>query len=370
MKVKNIMKRSWELLWSYKALWIFGIFLALTTAAGYSPQTSWQGSSSEYETDAHSYQLQPGESVVELFERAFDDLGDEIEHDFERDFEGHFGWNFSSFRQVLVNTLITIFIIAIVLFIAGRFLHYISETAIIRMVNDVEETEKKYTIREGFGLGWSSTSWKMFLIDMVFFLPLLALSIAFVLLVFWPMFTNVILNGETSQNILSMVTSIGLFFLFILVAIVITALLNFVKRFMRRKLVLDDVSVFEAIKQGNAFAWQNFKDVILVWLINFGINLVWPIVMIPVFLLVVAFVGIVGGPIGLIVYGASGGSIPAMIILGILVLLLMVVPPLAFVGGLKETYLSTMWTLTYRELDQLDVEVLDTAALEDGAVAS
>jgi len=34
MKHAQILKRSWEILWSYKALWIFGIILALTTASG------------------------------------------------------------------------------------------------------------------------------------------------------------------------------------------------------------------------------------------------------------------------------------------------------------------------------------------------
>ena len=33
MKHFQILKRSWDILWSYKVLWIFGIILALTTAS-------------------------------------------------------------------------------------------------------------------------------------------------------------------------------------------------------------------------------------------------------------------------------------------------------------------------------------------------
>ena len=30
----KVLKRAWQILWSYKALWIFGIILALTTSSG------------------------------------------------------------------------------------------------------------------------------------------------------------------------------------------------------------------------------------------------------------------------------------------------------------------------------------------------
>lgn len=365
MKHKNVLKRSWELLWSYRAMWIFGILLALTTA-GYSAQSSWSGSNSEYENDVRSYQLQPGETFGDLLDRAFDD----VERDLSRDLERDFGWEFGEVRQTVYNTITTFIIVIVALFIIGRVLHYISQTAIIRMVNDVEETEKKYSMREGFGLGWSSTSWKMFLVDLVFFVPLFALSVGFLLLVFWPMFSNIIFVGETPQNILSMVTSIGLFFLFVMVMVVGTAVLRFVKKFMRRTLVLEDVGVFGAIKQGNAFAWKNFKDVGLMWLINFGITIGWGIVMFPVVLVMLVLAGAVASAIALVTYGVSGGSVITVFIVGILTLILVMTPPLAFLNGLKFTYVSSTWTLTYRELSQLDTGVLDTAALEEGAAAS
>ena len=34
MKRTQILKRSWEILWSYKALWIFGVILTLTNTPG------------------------------------------------------------------------------------------------------------------------------------------------------------------------------------------------------------------------------------------------------------------------------------------------------------------------------------------------
>ena len=34
MDYGKILKRSWNILWSYRALWFFGILIALTTAGG------------------------------------------------------------------------------------------------------------------------------------------------------------------------------------------------------------------------------------------------------------------------------------------------------------------------------------------------
>ena len=49
MSHKNVLKRAWEILWQYKALWVFGLVLALTTAS-YSPQ----GPPAQFQSQPHS----------------------------------------------------------------------------------------------------------------------------------------------------------------------------------------------------------------------------------------------------------------------------------------------------------------------------
>lgn len=34
MNHQQILKRAWHILWNYRAIWVFGILLALTTASG------------------------------------------------------------------------------------------------------------------------------------------------------------------------------------------------------------------------------------------------------------------------------------------------------------------------------------------------
>ena len=44
---------------------------------------------------------------------------------------------------------------------------YVSETAVIRMVDEYEATDSKMAIRQGFRIGWSRTSWRLFLINLI-----------------------------------------------------------------------------------------------------------------------------------------------------------------------------------------------------------
>ncbi len=34
MNHANVLKRAWEILWRYRALWIFGVIVALTATSG------------------------------------------------------------------------------------------------------------------------------------------------------------------------------------------------------------------------------------------------------------------------------------------------------------------------------------------------
>ena len=67
-----------------------------------------------------------------------------------------------------------------------------------------------------------------------------------------------------------------------------------------------------------------------------------------------------GGLTGLIL----GGNLPIAIgiITGLPVFIIMMVIPMGFLDGLRETYMSSVWTLTYREaraLENIDLELDD-----------
>ena len=53
MKHSQVLKRAWKILWSYRALWIFGAILAVT-AGTISGQTMFSGSRDDYENHSRS----------------------------------------------------------------------------------------------------------------------------------------------------------------------------------------------------------------------------------------------------------------------------------------------------------------------------
>ena len=65
MSHKNVLKRAWEILWQYKALWVFGLILALTTAS-YSPQSNYQFNRGDFQGQQS---LHPGARQMKSFRR-------------------------------------------------------------------------------------------------------------------------------------------------------------------------------------------------------------------------------------------------------------------------------------------------------------
>jgi hypothetical protein len=87
--------------------------------------------------------------------------------------------------------------------------------------------------------------------------------------------------------------------------------------------------------------------------------LVYPLAVIPVVLLAIFLGLVIAGPLGLLVGGIAGLLLSgeAAVILGLSVgipiFIIVVASPLVFLDGLRDTFISTNWTLTYRELRAL-----------------
>ena len=119
----KVLKRAWEITWSYRALWIFGIILALTTGGG-----GFRGGGGG---DGIQYNLK-GEDLLDL------------------------QWGQIPFPEI-VSTLIAIGVglacVIVILIIAATIARYVAETALIRMVDDHEETGQQHSVHQGFWLG-------------------------------------------------------------------------------------------------------------------------------------------------------------------------------------------------------------------------
>ena len=349
----KILRRAWQILWSYRALWVFGLVLALATAG-----SSGGGNNSvQYQSDGNNHQPTP-QSMQEFFS------------DFNREMDKLFregipevditGEALTAFLWIVGIFVVIMLVVGIVVAIA----RYVSETAVIRMVDEYENTSVKMTVRQGVRIGWSRTSWRLFLINLIVNLPVIFLVL--ILLVAGVVIYLSITNGNANFAAASVVTMIGLVFLVIFAVVILTIVLHLLRHFFWRVCVLEDVGVGESLRRGFAMVRENWKNVGLMWLVMIGLGIAWIIVSIiaiiitiPV-VIVTSFIGVVVVAIpGLLLVGLFslflGGPLP-WIAGGLFVLPLFFViafSPWLLLGSWQTVYTSTVWTLTYREIKAL-----------------
>lgn len=372
MKHTEILKRAWRTMLGYRALWFFGVILALTTVSGgISGGGSGRGNGSHYEPPRTHY-VAPSEDFRGEWPEAMQEGAAEFEQKMA-EFSQRFA---NGIPEDIEGTLIRIAIIAavilLVLAVIGTIARYVSETSLIRMVDDHEETESQKSVGQGWRMGWSRAAWKLFLIDLLIDIPA---GLAFLLLLMVAaapllLFTT----GNIVAGIVGAMTTGGFYFLLIVLALVIGEALRLLKHFARRACALDEQGVGASISQGYAMARGHLRDVGLMWLITVAVRIAWPIAMFLVaFLLALAGI-LVGGILALIVGGIAtlmAEATTAWIIGGVtggVIFMLVLVLPLIFFDGLREVFLSSTWTLTYRQLRTM--EILEPAPLpQTGAQA-
>ena len=261
---------------------------------------------------------------------------------------------------VVVAFILLMIVVGIIVAIA----RYVSETAVIRMVDEYESSEVKLGVREGFRIGWSHTSWRLFLINLIVNLPAILLSL--VLLFAGIGIFIAVWNGNFRFNGFSIVSLIGLVFLAIFVVVIVTLFLHLLREFFWRVCALEDVGVQEFFSRGFAMARENWKSVVLMGLVMFGLGIVWMIVSIIAALLTLPFV-IITALVAVVV-----AAVPALLMVGLFHLflsnvlawvfgILFVLPlfftiafsPWLLLGSWQKVFASTVWTLTYREIKAL-----------------
>jgi len=372
MKHSQILKRAWKILWNYRALWVFGLILALA-AGGANPQStsSWRNSNQDIQDRGNTvnWVFEENEPFWPQFFDKMDKEMDVARDEFDRLLSGE---NTKAWETALLRAAIVFTIIMIIISIIIKVLGYAAETAVVKMVNDYEETGEKRTFREGWRMGWSRQAWRLFLIDLMIGLPVFIIFVVVMALALTPIISASV--GGPTRGVLGLVASIGLMVLFGLFAFLYTAIFSLVKPVIYRKVVLEDMRVRQSFGEGFRMFGQYWKEYGLLWLIMKGIDLLWPIVMIPFTLLIGAIGLMLSGGVALVIGGSAfQNADPSMvwaIMTGIILLLIVAGIPLAFVGGFRRVYQSTSWTLSYRELSAAkSLENGDLPELEEGAAA-
>ena len=364
----KILKRAWHILWSYRALWAFGLILALT-AAGSSGGNGSNGTRFSGDGNNQRYEAPLPENWREELGKVFAEAGKEIEKVFDE------GLPALGISQGELTALLWIGAVFILIMLAAGIVmaiaRYVSETAVIRMVDEYEATDTKMTVRQGFRIGWSRTSWRLFLINLIVNLP--AILFVGLLVVVGFVIYSMVTGGNETFAVAGVVSMIGVVFLAVFVVVVLSIVLHLLRHFFWRACALEDLGVRESLRSGFTLVRENWKNVGLMWLIMIGLGIAWMIVSMIAVIITIPIVLITS------VVAALVAAIPGLLLVGLFSLFLngylpwivgaIFIAPLFFtlafspwilLTAWQQVYTSTVWTLTYREIKALPAETSET----------
>jgi len=333
----QILKRAFEISWKYRALWLVGLLLVLAgggVASLNTPGSLGPGPNPEVSGGGNEWQGLPGEASRV--------------------------W--AAVAAILV--IVGLVLLAIIMFfaligIARVVLRFMMRTSLIQMVNQYEETGEELSVGSGLKLGWSRTSFRLFLIGLLLKLPIALLIVGLIALGIVLAVTSFIIGSGPS-----IVFGVILILLLIPIAMVgigLGILISPLIQITYRACAVDGLGVWDAIRSAFGLVGRNLGPTALQWLLLVGLGIAWRVALIPINLLLVALALLIGGVPGAVI-GVVGGLIggwPWGLGAGLLVfvplfILVVALPNLAL-DTAATVYHSTVWTLAYRELKVIDV---------------
>jgi hypothetical protein len=381
MDYGKVLKRSWNMVSRYRALWIFGIVLGLVTL-------SWETVLLGGLNDENQYPrgivitTMDGETFYDALQRTLQEELDGAEEEISialRELDQLFTTELGRRFVVDVMSVLTVLAAAfVVMLIVCKIARYVSEAALIRMVGDYEDTGERQGVWHGLRLGLSRTAWRFFLIDLVIDLPVILVFMLLFALAFTPLVFGI--KGSAPATVIagSLLTG-GLFVAGIALAVVAATLLSVLKRFFRQACALECLGVVASIRRGWAVVRRKPADVLVMWLVVIALSF---LVLFPLLILFIVLGGVAGALPAYLVFLLSSlvfeGALPVLLaaIVGLPIFILVMLAPWWCLGGLMEVFKSSAWTLTYRELRAVEdaqpdqVRAVDAASLGAAPAAS
>jgi hypothetical protein len=354
--IGKILKRAWHVLWNYKMLWVFGLLLAFTAGSGGGGNsgTGYRFNADERWNNPSNYHsnYQPGPEMQRFISWFEANVVPVLEHP---------GEHVATYIWIGVGFLLFILLVSAI----HALIRYPAETAVLRMVDEHEQSGTRVGFKQGWKLGWNKRAFRLWLLDLILGLP----AFLFVLLLLGAITLLIVtaVNDGSEAIIMGSVTAIlcaGLFFFALGLFMVFVGLL---REFFARAIALEEASLGNAFRNGWRSFKANWKSAALMWLVMLGIGFGFGIAaMIAFFLLIPAY--LITGLAGLIVaalpgaiaYGITSlfaGSILSWVVAAIVALPIfftILFSPISFVSGLYIIFSSTVWTLAWREMKVLE----------------
>jgi hypothetical protein len=359
----QIFKKAVSLVWRYRTLWLFGALLALTVN-----NTLWLGLAGNSEGVVENRIIITDTTIIRFG-------GQGLTIDFRQPGapDGRIdgvepGWYRNLTKDSSISDvwalLISIGILVLIGTLITTLLRNTSRAALIRMVDENERSGKMVSLVQGLRLGWSRVAVKLFLIDLAITLPVILVFTLLFCLAVSPLFLFGVKNlSESLASVIGIsmlvLAGLGLFFLLIMAA---CAILSITRPVMRQACAVDGLGVGASIRMGFSLLKTRSDRVFITWLTWRAVRVAWTLAIIPVV--------IVLSPVLLLsmVAGAVIAAVPTMVIAGIAnqfvstvfawiigavvgfpVFVLVTFSPIIFLSGIVEAFMSSFWTLSYRE---------------------
>ena len=366
--IQKILRRSWHSLWNYRILRVFGFILGLAVGGNRfgnnSNYTLNDRQENRPEFNGRGWEGLQGDTLSEKLNDAFRQLGAGIQQ-LQAEYPVEF--------RMGVAAAITFFIVVLLLSIVMAFLRYMAETASIRMVDEYEQSGVKVGLRQGWRYGWSRAAWRVFLVNFLVHLPVLALFVVIGLVAWWVIAS--ILSGAETAIISSLIAGSGLVFLGIFGTVILMAVLYVVRDIAWRIIVLDGAQTMESLRLAWAMVRRQWRNVGLMWLVMVGLKILWGVAFIILIfpLLIVSIITALGGAAVAIVPSLVTAGIASLFsapdywpwvfaaIIGLPFFFVVAFSPILLVSGWSQIYQTSVWTLTYRELKALETVAPEAA---------
>jgi hypothetical protein len=310
MHYTDLIQRAWKITWRYKVLWIFGILLALASGGGGSGGGG--GSSGSGGVAAPPMpglpNINPG--LVIAF-------------------------------SVLCCCLVLILVLALTV------VRYVARTALYRGVDQIEAAGAAPTWREGFRLGWSNRAFRLWLLDLIVWIPFAIVALVLLGLGATPLLL-LIIDNPVARGI-GVATTVGLELLIAGLLFIAVLVLLALGQFWSREIAIADRNLGEALVTGYRLVRARLKDGGVLWLLMAAIGLGFGLVMVPIFIAAIMLALAVGGGLGFALYRLTGSVLWAAFV-GLPPFLLIMLVPLMLIRGVYLVFESSTWTLTYREV--------------------
>lgn len=302
-----IIKRSWQIMWRYKALWVLGVFAGVSGCQG----GGSSGGGNSWRQSAGSDPFGPYQDLDLMAERML------------------------TYLPLIIGTFVLLFLLGIVWWV----LSVAARGGLIVGVSEIEEGRER-RLGELWSAGFARF-WSLLGLGLLLTLPVAVVGIGIGLAVALPLMQAAMAGSDFAPALLAPMC--GALAIGIPLLIVLSFVLGVMYLIAQRYIMLGGQGAIEAAGNSWRFFRNRIKDTFLMYVINGALNIAAALVLVvPIVLIGIA----VAIPLVISVdQGATG------VLAGIVGVFVLVIAALSFFyAGIWGTFTSSLWTLFFREV--------------------